>query len=59
MIIMFWLLAWKVHPGFGYLLPAMAAALIVSGLTGFCGMAILLEMAPWNQSRASDACRVG
>ena len=57
-IILFWLLASYVHHAFGYLMLAMAAALIVSGLTGFCGMAILLGKAPWNQSRDTDSCRV-
>jgi rhodanese-related sulfurtransferase len=57
-ILLLWLLARYVHPFFGYLILAMAAALIVSGITGFCGMAILLGKAPWNQNRDSDACRV-
>ena len=58
MIVLFWLLARFVHPGFAYLLPLMAVALILSGLTGFCGMAILLGKAPWNQSCEADSCRV-
>jgi rhodanese-related sulfurtransferase len=57
MIVLFWLLA-RLHPGFGYLLPLMAAALIISGITGFCGMAILLGKAPWNQSRDAEGCRI-
>ena len=57
MIVLFWLLA-HVHPSFGYLLPLMAVALIISGVTGFCGMAILLGKAPWNQSNDDATCRV-
>jgi len=57
-ILLLWLLARYVHPFFGYLILAMAAALIVSGITGFCGMAILLGKAPWNQNKDADACRV-
>ena len=58
LILLFILLARYVHPYFGYLIPMMAVALIVSGLTGFCGMAILLGKAPWNQSKGADSCRV-
>jgi hypothetical protein len=36
----------------------MAVALIVSGLTGFCGMALLLGKAPWNQNKDTGSCRV-
>lgn len=58
LILLFWLLARYVHYTFGYLTLAMAAALIVSGLTGFCGMAVLLGKAPWNQNKDTDSCRV-
>ena len=57
-ILLFLLLARYVHYTFGYLIPAMAVALIVSGLTGFCGMAILLGKAPWNQNKDTGSCRV-
>jgi rhodanese-related sulfurtransferase len=57
-ILLLWVLARYVHPFFGYLILAMAGALIVSGITGFCGMAILLGKAPWNQNRSTDSCRV-
>lgn len=57
-ILLFSLLARYVHYTFGYLIPAMAVALIVSGLTGFCGMALLLGKAPWNQNKDTDSCRV-
>ncbi len=58
LILAFILLARTVHYTFGYLIPAMAVALIVSGLTGFCGMAILLGKAPWNQNKDTGSCRV-
>ena len=57
-LLLFLLLARYVHYTFGYLIPAMAVALIVSGLTGFCGMAILLGKAPWNQNKDTGSCRV-
>ncbi len=57
-IILLWLLARYVHYSFAYMLPLMAVALIVSGLTGFCGMAILLGKAPWNQNKDTGSCRV-
>ena len=57
-LIMLWLLGRYVHSAFAYLILALAVALIVSGLTGFCGMAILLGRAPWNQSKDANACRV-
>jgi rhodanese-related sulfurtransferase len=58
LLLLFMLLARYVHYAFGYLIPAMAVALIVSGLTGFCGMALLLGKAPWNQNKDADSCRV-
>ncbi len=57
-ILLLWVLARYVHYGFAYLIPIMAVALIISGITGFCGMAILLGKAPWNQNKDADSCRV-
>ena len=57
-ILLFTLLARYVHYSFGYLIPLMAVALIVSGLTGFCGMALHLGKAPWNQNKDTGSCRV-
>ena len=57
-LLLFTLLARTVHHTFGYLIPLMAIALIVSGLTGFCGMALLLGKAPWNQNKDTGSCRV-
>ena len=59
-ILLLWLLARYVSPVFGYLILAMAGALIWSGITGYCGMAILLAKAPWNQrAGGASCCRVG
>lgn len=45
------LLAWLVAPGF-VLLPAfVGAGLIFAGASGWCGMATLLGMLPWNRTR--------
>ncbi len=58
-ILLLWLLARTVHPGFHYVILAMAGALIWSGITGFCGMALLLAKAPWNQRASGDGgCRI-
>lgn len=43
------LLAAFVNPWFLVLSAFVGAGLIVAGLTGFCGMARLLRMMPWNR----------
>lgn len=43
------LLSLFVHPWFLGLAAFVGAGLTVAGLTGFCGMALLLARAPWNQ----------
>ena len=40
-----------VHPGFIALSAFVGAGLLVAGLTGFCGMAKLLAVMPWNRPR--------
>jgi rhodanese-related sulfurtransferase len=47
------LLGSLVHPGFYGISAFVGAGLMVSGLTGFCGMALLLAKAPWNQRTAT------
>ena len=42
-------LGFLVHPGFFGLSAFVGAGLTVAGLTGFCGMARLLALAPWNR----------
>lgn len=44
------LLAWFVHPGFIALSGFVGAGLFVAGLTGFCGMARLIALMPWNRA---------
>ena len=39
-----------VHPAFWGLSAFVGAGLFVAGATGFCGMARLLVLAPWNRS---------
>lgn len=41
-------LGWRVDPGFYLLSAAIGGGLIFAGITGACGMALLLAKAPWN-----------
>jgi rhodanese-related sulfurtransferase len=43
------LLGVTIHPAFWGLSAFVGAGLFVAGATGFCGMARLLALAPWNQ----------
>lgn len=43
------ILSVMVHPGWVALSAFVGAGLMVAGLTGFCGLALLLARAPWNQ----------
>ena len=47
------LLGWLVAPGFFALAAFVGAGLTFAGATGFCGMARLLMLAPWNRPRAA------
>ena len=38
-----------VHPGFHALSALVGAGLLMAGVTGFCGMARVLALAPWNR----------
>ena len=44
-----------VHPAFWGLSAFVGAGLFVAGATGFCGMARLLAVMPWNRSAAGIA----
>jgi len=44
-----------VHPGFHALSGLVGAGLIFAGVTGFCGMARLLALAPWNRGATAPA----
>lgn len=41
------------HPAFFGLAAFVGAGLAVAGVTGFCGMARLLALAPWNRRRTA------
>jgi len=42
-------LGWKAHPGFYALSAFVGAGLLFSGITDFCGMALILARMPWNR----------
>ncbi|MFP2507453.1 rhodanese-related sulfurtransferase [Buttiauxella sp. BIGb0552] len=42
-------LGYAVHPGFFLLSGFVGAGLLFAGISGFCGMARLLEKMPWNK----------
>ncbi|MGE3623583.1 MAG: rhodanese-like domain-containing protein [Bdellovibrionales bacterium] len=42
-------LAYFVHPGFLFVTGFFGAGLAIAGLTGFCGLAMLLARMPWNK----------
>lgn len=50
-----------VHPGFLIIAAFFGAGLSVAGATGYCGMAHLLAVMPWNRSRPTmrkELCQV-
>lgn len=51
-------LALAVHPWFAVIPLLMGGGLLFAGLTGFCGLALLLAKMPWNKSSAcaSTSC---
>lgn len=51
------LLGAAVHPGFYALAGFVGLGLSFAGITGFCGMALLLARAPWNQTTPSGPAR--
>lgn len=46
------LLSFAVHPGFLGLAAFVGAGLAFAGLSGWCGMALLLQRMPWNRQAA-------
>jgi rhodanese-related sulfurtransferase len=46
------LLAYFVHPGFIALSGFVGAGLLFAGITDWCGMGLLLALAPWNRAPA-------
>ncbi|MGO4572554.1 rhodanese family protein [Microvirga sp. 2TAF3] len=49
------LLGTFVHPGFYALSGFVGAGLVFAGVTGTCGMARILSLAPWNRRTAASA----
>ncbi len=45
-----------VHPGFYGLSAFVGAGLTFAGITDWCGMAMLLAKAPWNQRSSATSC---
>ena len=43
------LLSWRVSPAFLGLVAFFGAGLVVAGTTGFCGLAQILALMPWNR----------
>jgi len=52
------ILALTVNPWFAILPLLVGCGLLIAGITGACGMALLLARMPWNrgQNRTSDCC---
>ena len=48
-------LALAVHPGFALIPLIMGAGLLFAGLTGICGLALLLAKMPWNRTSPGAA----
>ncbi len=46
---------WK-HPLFGLIPLFMGAGLVFAGVTGTCGLALLMARMPWNRRVAADPC---
>ena len=46
-------LSWRVHPYWLGLSAFVGAGLVFSGVTDFCGMAMLLARMPWNQNKGT------
>jgi rhodanese-related sulfurtransferase len=44
-----------VNPAFHYLAGAVGAGLLFAGISGFCGMARVLALMPWNKQSAASA----
>jgi len=42
-----------VHPQFIYLSAFFGAGLLFAGLSGWCGLAILMSKMPWNKAGAA------
>ncbi|MHB1221047.1 MAG: rhodanese-like domain-containing protein [Gammaproteobacteria bacterium] len=45
------ILGYLIHPGFLFLSAFFGAGLLFAGITGSCGLAILMGKMPWNQKK--------
>lgn len=52
------LLGHFVHPGFLILPAFFGAGLINAGLTGWCGLAMLMAKMPWNAGGCNQSCKI-
>jgi hypothetical protein len=53
------LLGYFINPIFCFLPAFFGAGLVFAGLSGFCGLALLMAKMPWNQSvRVSSSCSI-
>lgn len=54
------LLGYFVNPAFCFLAAFFGSGLIFAGLSGYCGLAILMAKMPWNRAvKASSSCSIG
>ncbi len=52
-------LSQTVDPRFVYLSAFFGAGLVFAGITGWCGLAILMSKTPWNQVAGKSSCTSG
>lgn len=50
LVLLGFMLGWLFHPAFLWLSAFVGGGLIFAGLSGYCGMAKLLNKMPWNRS---------
>jgi rhodanese-related sulfurtransferase len=59
MLLLFCALGYLIAPIFFLLTAVIGLGLVFAGITGFCGLAILLAKMPWNRSGASKSfCQI-
>jgi rhodanese-related sulfurtransferase len=59
LVLLGFLLAWLVHPGFVAISVFVGAGLLFAGITDVCGMGMLLARMPWNRCRESATSDCG
>ena len=53
------LLGFAVDPGINWIAAFIGAGLMSAGLTGFCGLAKILALMPWNKNNSGTDCSCG